>query len=215
MHIHSYEPKLDFSDVLMLPKTSSLESRSGVDVYRSFKKKHSDGTVDCVPIIAANMDTTGSAAMCDALREHGLMTALHKHYSAAEYAAFFQLQSQRLGKGFFSMGIGDADIDKLRELIDECDPELICIDVANGYTDKFKRAVATVRQMCPKAFIMAGNVVTPEKTEEIINAGADCVKVGIGPGAVCTTRIKTGVGYPQFSAIVGCADAAHGIDGFK
>ena len=214
MHIHSYEPKLDFSDVLMIPKTSSLDSRSDVDIFRTFKKKHSEGTLRVVPVIAANMDTTGTFAMAEALSHHGMMVALHKHYTVEEYVQHYKNSLANYMNSFYSMGIGDSDIDDLREFIEHDDPHLICIDVANGYTEKFKNAVRTVRQMCPKAFIMAGNVVTPEKTEEIIIAGADCVKVGIGPGAVCTTRIKTGVGYPQFSAIVECADAAHGVDGF-
>ncbi len=212
MHIHSFEPKYDFSDVLMIPKTSSLESRSEVDLNREFKLKHSGRKLNCVPIIAANMDTTGSMEMAFALARQEMLTALHKHYTVKEFCIFYKnFFDQR--NIFYSMGIGEADIEKLRLILKQCTLDMICIDVANGYTEKFKNAVDTVRAMIPKGFIMAGNVVTPEKTEEIIMAGADCVKIGIGPGGVCTTRIQTGVGYPQFSAIMECADAAHGVDG--
>ena len=89
----------------------------------------------------------------------------------------------------------------------------ICIDVANGYSESFVAFVRKVRSTFPTHVIIAGNVVTSEMTEELILSGADIVKVGIGPGSVCTTRIKTGVGYPQLSAVIECADAAHGLGG--
>ncbi len=89
----------------------------------------------------------------------------------------------------------------------------VCIDVANGYTESFVGFVAKFREAYPRITVMAGNVVTGEMTEELILSGADIVKVGIGPGSVCTTRSMTGVGYPQLSAVIECADAAHGLGG--
>ena len=103
---------------------------------------------------------------------------------------------------------GIDDIPKLSKIEDG----FIGLDVANGYTIKFVDAVKKLRENCPNATIAAGNVVTADMTQELILAGADIVKVGIGPGSVCTTRIKTGIGYPQLSAVIECADAAHGLD---
>ena len=85
--------------------------------------------------------------------------------------------------------------------------------MANGYTIKFVDAVKRLREKCPQSTIIAGNVATADMTQELILAGADVVKVGVGPGSVCTTRIKTGIGYPQLSAVIECADAAHGLTG--
>lgn len=113
-----------------------------------------------------------------------------------------------------STGTGDGDFDRISAILAAV-PELqyICVDVANGYSEHFVHFVKDVRQKFPSHTIMAGNVVTGEMVEELILAGADIIKVGIGPGSVCTTRKKTGVGYPQLSAVIECADAAHGLGG--
>lgn len=209
MKFVSNEVKLDFSDVLIIPKTSSLESRSDVSVQRAFKLKHAGWEWAGIPIIAANMDTTGTLRMSQSLAEIGLCTALHKHHKIEEIRDALSTNFMNV---FYSMGISDKDFDKItKEKF--FDPRMICLDVANGYTQRFIDSVKKLRDLYPKTFIMAGNVVTYEKAEQVINAGADCVKIGIGPGAVCTTRIKTGIGYPQFSAILECADAAHGVGG--
>ena len=208
MRFVSMEPKLDFSDVLIVPKTSDMESRSEVSIERTFKMKHTDITFTCVPIIAANMDTTGTKAMAEAFARHNMMVALHKHYTNGQIGYDEE-------HTFYSMGTSDEELEKLYQYqkMYDISPPNICIDVANGYTYRFLEVVSKVRDRCPNACIMAGNVVTPEKTEQVIQAGADIVKVGIGPGSVCTTRVKTGVGYPQLSAIIECADAAHGLKG--
>lgn len=209
MRFISTEIKLDFSDVLLVPKTSSLESRSDVSVQRTFKLKHAGWEWVGIPIIAANMDTTGTLRMSQALAEMGLCTALHKHHKIEEIRDALSTNFMNV---FYSMGTSDEDFDKINgEKF--FDPRMICLDVANGYTQRFIDSVKKLRDLYPDTFIMAGNVVTPEKTEQVILAGADCVKIGIGAGAVCTTRIKTSVGYPQFSAIIECADAAHGLRG--
>jgi len=100
-----------------------------------------------------------------------------------------------------------------RKMATNPDTKLICIDVANGYREIFLDFVKRVRKEFPSTIIIAGNVATREMTEALILAGADIVKVGIGPGSVCTTRKVAGVGYPQLSAIAECADAAHGLAG--
>lgn len=213
MHIDR-EMKLDFGDVLIRPKRSALPSRSEVDIHREFTFKHSQHKYRGIPIVAANMDTVGTFEMARALIPFGLSAALHKHYAEKELADFFSALDETSG-AFYSMGITAADAEKFKRVLDQVGDAVgyVCIDVANGYTETFVRFVEQFRRAHPKLTIMAGNVVTGEMTEELILSGADIVKVGIGPGSVCTTRNMTGVGYPQLSAIIECADAAHGLDG--
>lgn len=208
------ELKLDFTDVLIRPKRSTLTSRSEVDISREFVFRHSGATYRGIPIIAANMDTVGTFAMAYALADKGLATALHKHYGEAEIVAFFTALPA-MTTVFYSMGITAADYDKFRRIKAAAGDAInyVCVDVANGYTKSFVDFVHKLRAAYSGITIMAGNVVTGEMTEELILDGVDIVKVGIGPGSVCTTRRMTGVGYPQLSAIIECADAAHGLGG--
>ena len=213
MHIE-HEIKLDFKDVLIRPKRSTLTSRSDVDITRDFMFRHAGVKYHGIPIIASNMDTTGTFEMALALGEFKLSTALHKHYSVEDCVKFFE-SLERKSAAFYSMGITKADEEKFKRVMDAAGPalEYVCIDVANGYHENFVTFVTRIRTQYPRLVIMAGNVVTGEMTEELILSGADIVKVGIGPGSVCTTRKMTGVGYPQLSAVIECADAAHGLSG--
>ena len=213
MHI-DHEIKLDFKDVLIRPKRSALPSRAEVDIVRKFSFKHSAHTYSGVPIIAANMDTVGTFEMARGFAPFGMSVALHKHYGADELVAFFKALKLK-SNAFYSMGITKNDSDQFARVIKRAGNAIqyVCIDVANGYTESFVEFVAKFRQAYPKITVMAGNVVTGEMTEELILSGADIVKVGIGPGSVCTTRSMTGVGYPQLSAVIECADAAHGLGG--
>lgn len=213
MHLEN-SVKLDFKDVLIRPKRSTLTSRSEVDITREFEFLHSSEPYHGIPIIAANMDTTGTFEMASALARHKMSTALHKHYTAKEYVDFFQ-KLENKSDAFYSLGIGEHDWQKFREVMAAAPGAIryVCIDVANGYTEAFVAFVKKVRETYPDIVLMAGNVVTGDMTEELLLAGADIVKVGIGPGSVCTTRKMTGVGYPQLSAIIECADAAHGLGG--
>ena len=196
--------KLDYCDVLIRPKRSTLESRKDVNLHRTFQFKC--GRIwTGVPIAAANMDTTGTVEMANALGEFDMITCLSKHTPLAE-SVFDGNDNVAL-----SFGMNERDIKTLGEFIGN--PQFLCLDVANGYTQRFVDFVRWVRDMYPEKIIIAGNVVTAEQTEALILAGADIVKVGIGPGSVCTTRKVTGVGYPQLSAVIECADAAHGLDG--
>jgi GMP reductase len=212
------EVRLDFKDVLIRPKRSTLSTRSNVDISREFHFRHTQTEYHGVPIIAANMDTTGTIEMARALDPFLLSTALHKHYAVDEVVGFLK-GLERKSAAFYSMGIAAADEDKFGRVMEAAGGgtaaaiRYVCIDVANGYTEGFVRLVAKIRERYPHLVIMAGNVVTGEMTEELILSGADIVKVGIGPGSVCTTRKMTGVGYPQLSAIIECADAAHGLEG--
>ncbi len=213
MHIE-HEVKLDFKDVLIRPKRSTLTSRSDVDITREFVFRHAGVKYHGIPIIASNMDTTGTFEMARALDAFRLSTALHKHYSVDECIRFFQ-SLERKSAAFYSMGITKADEEKFKRVVDAAGDAVgyVCIDVANGYHENFGTFVTRIRSAYPRLVIMAGNVVTGEMTEELILSGADIVKVGIGPGSVCTTRKMTGVGYPQLSAVIECADAAHGLSG--
>jgi GMP reductase len=206
--------KLDFKDVLIRPKRSTLTSRSEVDISRDYVFPHSRKTYRGIPIIAANMDATGTFEMACALSRHGLSVALHKHYGEAELLDFFAAPPAG-GATFYSLGITAPDIGKFRRVMEKAGGvvENVCIDVANGYTKAFIRFIHRFRAEFPSITLMAGNVVTGEMTEELILDGVDVVKVGIGPGSVCTTRKMAGVGYPQLSAIIECADAAHGLRG--
>ena len=205
--------KLDFKDVLIRPKRSTLESRSQVSVEREYTFLHSKKTWKGVPVIAANMDHTGTFELASVLTEHKLMTALNKFITPQHWDDFLKNSPNGKNFTFVSAGLNDKDIPRLEEIKKMADFDFICLDVANGYTQRFIDFIKFTRDTFPEKTIMAGNVVTGEMTEELILAGADIVKVGIGPGSVCTTRKKTGVGYPQLSAVIECADAAHGLKG--
>ena len=149
------------------------------------------------------------------LSKHKIITAFHKFYTLRQFE-----EMEGLDPDYFaiSTGISDYDFTKLKEMMERnfgSRVKFICIDVANGYMDKLVEFCKKVREMCPNKILIAGNVVSREVTEELIlNGGIDIVKVGIGPGSACLTRTQTGVGMPQLSAIMECADAAHGVNGF-
>lgn len=203
--------KLDFKDVLIRPKRSTLASRREVDLQRTYTFRHSKTEWTGVPIMAANMDGVGTTEMADALYTHRLFTCLTKDYDESDLGEL----ATKVGGNYFavSTGTSDQDFNRLKRIINAY-PEIhfICIDVANGYQERFADYVGKVREAFPHCTIIAGNVVTADMTQELILRGADIVKVGIGPGSVCTTRVQTGVGYPQLSAIIECADAAHGLN---
>lgn len=217
------EIKLDFCDVLIKPKRSKTVSRSKVDLSREYHFLNSEADWAGIPIIASNMDSTGTFAMADVLVKQFMCTCLHKHYSDKDLIDYFSkpmqgMLSQKLSKVFYTLGITEEDatkLDRVRSASDFFRPRLYCVDVANGYTDYFVNKVKELRDRVSKdSIIMAGNVCTPEMVQELLLVGkADIVKIGIGPGSVCTTRTTTGVGYPQLSAIIECADAAHGCGG--
>jgi GMP reductase len=214
------ETKLDFDDVLIRPKRSTLNSRSEVSLSRNFYFKYSPRELLCTPIMVANMDTVGTFSMARSLGIQGAITCLHKHYKVHDYVSFYTDPSV-INKDltFYSVGTGHKDIEKLNEVFSQIKKfnfplPNICVDVANGYSEKFVKTVSNIRKLYEEVIIMAGNVVTPEMTEELLIHGKiDIVKVGIGSGSVCTTRLKTGVGYPQLSAVMECTDAAHGLGG--
>lgn len=205
-----FDEKLDFSDVLIRPKRSTLASRRDVDLNREYVFKHSKKSWKGIPIMASNMDGVGTIQMAQELQKHSLFTCLVKSYDEPTILHY----ASTLNPNHFAVSTGTSKADFLNlKLILKNNPaiQFICIDVANGYSEHFGDFVETVRKAYPEHVIIAGNVVTADMTQELILRGADIVKVGIGPGSVCTTRIQTGVGYPQLSAIIECADAAHGL----
>jgi GMP reductase len=214
------EIKLDFDDVLIRPKRSTLNSRSEVCIEKEFKFKYSPRKLSVVPIMVANMDTVGTFAMAKTLCQAGSIVCLHKHYITTDIINFYTNEPNSVTeKAFYSVGTSEKDLEKLTHVTEALytkgkkSPN-ICLDVANGYTEYFVKIAHKIRRLFPESILMAGNVVTPEMTEELIIHGqVDIVKVGIGSGSVCTTRLKTGVGYPQLSAVMECADAAHGLGG--
>jgi len=200
------EVKLTFDDVMIKPKRSTLTSRNDVSLEREFRFKYSGSIWKGVPIIAANMDTIGTLEMAEQLSKHKILTALHKFYSDSDLSDHnFENSIVTIGEGKIPKFLEEKHFyDKFNFLL---------VDVANGYRECFLEFIKTLRLKFPNKIIIAGNVATREMTEALILAGADIVKIGIGPGAVCTTRKVTGVGYPQLSAISECADAAHGLNG--
>ena len=203
--------KLDYADVLFRPKRSTLSSRKDVELQRTYKFKYSNHQWSGIPIIAANMDGVGEIEVAKNLAKFEIMTCLTKQHDLKT------IKRNASVKGIhphliLSTGTSNEDYKRLNEIMKECSFfEFICIDIANGYSDHFSKFVGSVREKYPTKTIIAGNVVTADMTQELVMNGADIVKVGIGPGSVCTTRIQTGVGYPQLSAVIECADAAHGL----
>lgn len=210
------ELKFNFDDVLLRPKRSTLNSRKDVDLSKSYVFRNSQQSYNGIPIMAANMDGVGTFEIAEALAEHNMFTCLVKHYPKHELKNWINDYHHINNNWAYSMGITEQDLSKFDAVytgVEKGMIKFVCIDVANGYTESFVDFVKRFRNQYPEITIIAGNVVTAEMTEELILSGADIVKVGIGPGSVCTTRIKTGVGYPQLSAIIECADAAHGLGG--
>jgi GMP reductase len=225
MRIES-DVKLDYNNVLIRPKRSTLGSRKEVDLSRKFKFRNYGGGFDLgqydyegVPIMAANMDGVGTFEMAETLAKKKMFTCLAKSYTGDDIINWLNTSTNNIAdiSDYFaySMGIVEQDLDKF-DYVYSSYPEMIkyvCVDVANGYSERFVDFIRNLRKEYPNIVIIAGNVVTADQTQELLLNGADIIKVGIGPGSVCTTRIQTGVGYPQLSAVIECADAAHGLGG--
>lgn len=202
------DKKLDFSDVLIVPQRSELSSRKDVDLEREFIFKHSGYVWKGVPIIVSNMDTTGTVAMAKALEKYKVITCLHKFHKYTDIPT-------DLNKNYYmvSTGVRKEDLDNLDEIMENIDPIFICVDVANGYSTVLLETVKYIRKKYPTKVLVAGNVVTTDMAQElVISGGVDIIKAGLGNGSVCTTRLKTGVGYPQLSCVIECSNILHGLD---
>ena len=210
--------KLDFKDVLFKPKRSKLESRRDGDLTRTFKFHNSGNEWTGIPIMASNMDGVGTFEMAKVLQEHKMLTVMRKHYTLDDWKE----QSQGVKMKYLSVCTGtgviwdpDAQDYATMKAVLKMYPDIkfITVDVANAYHENYAEFIARLRDAYPDKTIIAGNVISAEMVEELIIRGADIVKCGIGPGSVCTTRLMTGVGVPQLSGIIECADAANGIGG--
>ena len=226
------EIQLDYCDVMIKPKRSTLNSRSEPDIYRQYRFKYPNSflyeqnTIYGNGLMVANMATTGTFAMAEVMAKNLMFTCLHKHYSFEELKEFLEKHKDVIvderydGKDlmfldyvFVSTGIKDGDYEKICKILDLGYCKNLCIDIANGYIPKLLDFVKKIRKQYPRLVIMVGNVVTGDMVQDLILNGADIVKIGIGPGANCTTRKETGCGRPQLSAVIECAEAAHAVDG--
>ena len=210
--------KLDYSDVLFKPKRSTLTSRKDVDLTRTFKFYNSKKEWTGVPIMASNMDGVGTFEMAKVLQEHKMITVMRKHYTVDDWtknAKGVKMKYLSVCTGTGVIWDPDApDFATMKAVLAMYpDIKFITVDVANAYHENYADFISRVRDAYPDKTIIAGNVISAEMTEELIIKGADIVKCGIGPGSVCTTRLMTGVGVPQLSGIIECADAANGIGG--
>jgi GMP reductase len=209
------EVKLDFKDVLFKPMRSTLRSRSEVQLERTFSFKRSSQTWTGVPIMSANMDTVSTFEMAEALMGYKMLAVVHKHYSVKDWKEFISKNDEEMAAEYVvpSIGTSDDDLEKFRKIYELNNFKFLCIDVANGYGEYFPEFIRKVREEFSDVVIIAGNVASGDMTQELILSGADIIKVGLGPGSGCTTRKQTGVGIPQLSAIIDCANVAHGLDG--
>ena len=210
-----YNPLLDYNNVLIRPKRTTLCSRKNVNLQRNFKFRENVPEWEGIPIISANMDSTGTFEVYNVFSKFKIITAMNKFYELNDYIEYQEKCIHELDPDLFmiSTGISEKDFDKLSNILESIDCNWICIDVANGYIKILVDFCRKVREKYPNKRIVAGNVATREMVEELILNGVDIVKVGIGPGSACTTRLKTGVGVPQLSAVLECSDAAHGVGG--
>lgn len=200
--------KLDFSDVLIKPKRSELSSRNDVKLERTFVFKNSKRSWTGIPIVVSNMDTTGTVDMARALEKFKMIVCLHKFHKVEDIPSDLNPEYYAV-----TTGIREGDLENLDIIVKERNPHFICIDVPNGYSVSFIKKVKEIRVKYPDITLIGGNVVTNEMVGELtVNGGLDIVKIGIGSGATCITRTKTGVGYPQLSAIFECSEAAHSVD---
>ena len=217
------EIKLDYKDVLLQPKRSTISSRRSVNLEREFTFRHWDESAQKwagTPIMSSNMDGVGTFSMAMVLQEFNMLTTIRKQYTFKDWKEAvdkgLRLNNVVVSTGTNAIWEDDAeDYATAKAVLTEW-PEVkfICIDVANGYQQNFADFVKHVREDFPDRILIAGNVITAEMTEQLCISGADIVKCGIGPGSVCTTREQTGVGMPQVSGIMECADAAHGLGGY-
>ena len=209
--------KLDYKDVLFKPKRSKLESRRDVDLSRTFKFHYGNEWTG-VPVMASNMDGVGTFAMAKKLQNHKMITVMRKHYTVDDWtknAKGVKMKYLSVCTGTGVIWDPDAPDYATMKAVLAMYPDIkfITVDVANAYHENYADFISRLRDEYPDKTIIAGNVISAEMTEELIIKGADIVKCGIGPGSVCTTRTMTGVGVPQLSGIIECADAANGIGG--
>lgn len=211
--------KFDFADVLLAPSlidasNTEVKSRADVSLEVTYQFPHSETTYTGVPIIAANMDNIGTFKVHDVFSRNNMCVALTKTTTIEQWKMHFDRNLlPNNNTAMVSIGLADSDLDMLSEIVKHTPVKFICMDVANGYLPAFARQIEKVRKLYPKMIIVAGNVVTPDAIEVLHRAGADCYKVGIGSGSVCSTRLIAGTGFPQLSALMECYDKVYELGG--
>lgn len=200
MAIILHKKTLTFDDVLLVPQYSEIDSRSEIDTSTKI-----GGLKLRVPIISANMDTITGVEMAEAMGQSGGAGILHRYQKADQVVSSLRLLKEVGEPGIPSVGVQVDDKAKARTYRDFT--RHICVDVAHGDTKATMEMVDFLRNTLGYDTVIAGNVVTLEAAKRLEKAGANVIKVGVGPGSVCTTRSVTGHGYPQFSAIMEIAGA--------
>lgn len=195
---------LTFDDVLLVPSKSEVRSRRDPKLTSKLTKNISLET----PVISANMDTVTETEMALAMNELGGLGILHRFVSTEAQLGFVrELKKKNVKNIAASIGVNEEDRPRALALIKE-GVNIITVDIAHGHSIVMSETVKWLKDSNPEIQIIAGNVATPEATQDLITAGADAIKVGIGPGSMCTTRIITGCGVPQLTAIAMCAEVA-------
>ena len=208
---YSSEKYLDFRDVLVLPRFSELNSRSDVELESTLRFRNGVCWTG-IPIVAANMTTTGTFEVYKVLSRNKIITAFNKFYTVDDYNMFIKYNILDPDYFMVSTGIGEHDLLNLDTIMSAIECKFICIDIANGYIDRFYHFCREVRQKYPDKVIVAGNVVTGEAVQLLSSIGIDIVKIGIGPGSACTTRIQTGIGMPQLSCVLKAVETIRDVD---
>lgn len=198
---YRFDKGYTFDDVALVPQFNNVPSRTEPILESWLTKRKKLG----IPILCANMDTTISEQLAEILIEWGSIPIFHRF---TENFALQEAWVKKFGeKTFISCGIGKEKIEEARKLFD-LGAAGVCIDVAHGHSETMLHFIEEVKKTHPDKEVIAGNVCTAMAYQDLVNAGADAVKVGVGPGAACTTRVITGFGVPQFSAIFECAKVA-------
>lgn len=187
-----------FDDVALVPQFNNIPSRTEPSLASWLTK---DRKID-IPLIASNMDTVIGHELAEILLAHGSVPVFHRFTSFEEQKKWVKKYTN---KTFVSAGI--LKIEETKELLD-LGAAGVCLDVAHGHSDRMFKHIQELKRSHPDREIIAGNVCTAMAYHDLVNAGADAVKVGVGPGAACTTRMVTGFGVPQFTAISDCAKIA-------
>ena len=198
---------LSYDDVLISPGYSDVKSRQDCDTSVLLAGK--GGIFLDVPVIAANMDTVCEAEMCKAMYKHGGIGVLHRNLTVRQRRDQF-VDAAEFGWCGIALGINELPLKVARYFMLH-GANMIVVDVAHGHSKRVQGVVEGLRGLIDKngyeCTLVAGNVATADGARFLADAGADIIKVGIGPGAACTTRLQTGVGVPQLSAVMECSDA--------
>lgn len=196
---------LTFDDVLLTPCKSEVKSRRDPSLRTQITKRHAFD----IPIVSANMDTVTETEMALAMHRLGGLGILHRFAPPPTQVGFVEtLKDAGVPVIAASIGVNEEDRERARQLL-RAGVAILTIDIAHGHSAAMLDTMKALKDLSPDVELIVGNVATPEAAEELIEHGAGAIKVGIGPGSMCTTRIITGCGVPQLTAIAQCAEVGH------